>query len=192
MFLPLSRKFEISSNLTFFHVNCHENLHTFPFFDFLRKSLNSFRFRKQYRKNKYFKFWQHQSKFFKTYMRIGSFLTHNFLNAKIMILRRCGTEFCDNFRESAKTKILFSTLLAIVQRIKKGIENFVFCHDWWFINSKLFKVKVAEEKTTVFRISSRFPQTCSPGPHTYSSWREDIKGTILTFPIFVYRIKTFL
>jgi hypothetical protein len=150
MFLQFSRKFEISSILTkfkeflFFHVNCHENLRTFPFFDFLRKSLNSFRFREHYRKNKYFKFLQHQSKFFKADMRIESFLTHNFLNAKKWYcLQRCGTEFCDNFRESAKTKILVSTLLAIVQRIKKGIENIVFCHDWWFINSKLFKVKVA-------------------------------------------------
>jgi hypothetical protein len=148
MFLLFSRKFEISSILTkfkelsFFHVYCRKNLRTFPFSIFCGNQ-NSFRFREQYRKNNIFKFLQHQSKFFKADMRIGSFLTRNFLNAKIMILRRCGTEFCDNFHKSAKTKILVSTLRAIVQRIKKGIENFVFCHDWWFINSKLFKVKVA-------------------------------------------------
>jgi hypothetical protein len=131
MFLLFSRKFEISSILTkfkelsFFHVNCHENHHTFPFFfDFLRKSLNSFRFREHNRKNKYFKFLQHQSKFFKADIRIGSFLSHNFLNAKKMVLRRCETEFCDNFRESAKTTILVSTLFAIVQRIKKGKRKF--------------------------------------------------------------------
>ncbi len=88
MFLPFSRKFEISSILTkfkefsFFHVNCQENLRTFHVFDFLQKSLNSFRFREHYRKNKFFKFLQHQSKFFKADIRIGSFLTHNFLNAK--------------------------------------------------------------------------------------------------------------
>ncbi len=123
-------------------------------------------------------------------MRIKSFLTHNFLNSKKMILRRCGTEFCDNFRKSAKTKIfVVSTLLAIVQRIKREskISSFVMISGLLIRNC--LKWKSLKKKTTVYRISSRFPQTCSPRPHTYSSWREDIKGTILNFPIFVYLIK---
>jgi hypothetical protein len=95
------------SELSLFHVNCHENLDTFPFDPIFCGSHWTLSFSTSIFAKINISNFCNTCKFVKADMRIWSFLTHIFLNAKKRILRICVTEFFDNFRESAKTNFFF-------------------------------------------------------------------------------------